>query len=121
MKHTIKTNEILTTTQQKNYKKLNAGAIVLLAAIAFSVIGLVLVVAVRTHVAYMLVDTIQRQATQSNWYNPAWQYRRQITISNINDPVQLQNYQVSLQLNAANFTFANAQPNGSDIRFTDSD
>lgn len=54
------------------------------------------------------------------WYdNPAWLYRRPITITN--DGGQLAWYQVLIRLDNSNFDFSQAKNDGSDIRFTYSD
>jgi hypothetical protein len=53
------------------------------------------------------------------WFDPAWQYRRTVTISNPGLST-LTNYQVQITLNSS-FDFANAKSDGSDIRVTAAD
>ena len=62
-------------------------------------------------------------AQQSNWFNPSWQYRSQVTFSNTAatigiTPTTLTNFPVLIKLTSANFNFAAAQSAGQDIRFT---
>jgi uncharacterized repeat protein (TIGR01451 family) len=52
------------------------------------------------------------------WYDEAWNYRRPIGISNNGDFLPF--YQILITLNSTNFNFDLAQPDGADIRFTDS-
>ncbi len=47
-----------------------------------------------------------------------WNYYRKITIKN-NSGTPLNNYQILIELRSANFDFAKAKSDGSDIRFTD--
>jgi len=54
------------------------------------------------------------------WFDAAWQYRRSLTVTNSSAQV-LNNQQVNVTLNAANFSFAHAMTNGNDLRFTDED
>lgn len=51
------------------------------------------------------------------WFNPAWNYRRPIIITNTNDFEWL-SYQVLITLNEDNFDFSLAKADGADIRFT---
>ena len=63
------------------------------------------------------VTSVKEERT--NWL-AGWNYRRPITITNTLAQT-LTDYQVRIELNSTNFDFAQAQPNGSDIRFTLSD
>jgi len=49
-----------------------------------------------------------------------WLYRRAITITEHSGST-LTDYQIRIDLNSSNFDFSKANPDGSDIRFTDSD
>lgn len=56
------------------------------------------------------------------WYDSAWGYRIKITIDNTKVDGDLTNFPVMVYLdNGVNFTFANAQADGDDIRFTEDD
>jgi len=55
----------------------------------------------------------------ASWWNVNWKYRREITITNVNET--LTDYQILVELNSSNFNFSHAQENGSDIRFVASD
>jgi len=59
------------------------------------------------------------QIVQSLWYNPSWSRRRAVSVPNPTGST-LTNFQVHVVLSSS-FTFANAQSNGGDIRFTASD
>lgn len=59
-------------------------------------------------------------ASTPSWQDTAWQYRRAITIDNTANASSLSDYQVKVSLNSSNFDFSKAQPNGADLRFTDS-
>lgn len=52
---------------------------------------------------------------------PGWNVSQAININNTSNPVTLTNYQVRVDLTAANFDFAHARADGGDLRFTDSD
>jgi uncharacterized repeat protein (TIGR01451 family) len=52
------------------------------------------------------------------WYDPAWNYRRPVVISNSGPFISF--YQVLIKLDITNFDFTRAKPDGSDVRFTDS-
>jgi len=54
------------------------------------------------------------------WYNTAWQYRTQITISNPGGTV-LSDYQVQIILSSPDFDFTKVLNDGSDIRVTSDD
>jgi uncharacterized repeat protein (TIGR01451 family) len=64
-------------------------------------------------------DVKTPEQTGPPWFNDAWQYRRQVSISN--SGVALGYYQVLLQLDGDNFDFSLTKMDGSDIRFTHSD
>lgn len=53
------------------------------------------------------------------WYDPAWNYRRPVVITN--NGAQLSVYQVLIKLDNGNFNFNLAKIDGTDIRFTYSD
>jgi hypothetical protein len=55
----------------------------------------------------------------SSWLGTGWAYRRPVTVSNATGST-LTNFQVHVVLDSS-FSFANAQSNGGDIRFTTSD
>lgn len=57
----------------------------------------------------------------ANWYNPAWNYRRLITINNSLSEQDLANFQVEVKLDSSNFDFSKTKADGADIRFTASD
>lgn len=52
------------------------------------------------------------------WYNQAWMYRKSVTVHNPNN-TPLTNYQTRIDLDGSDFPFAEALPNGADLRFTD--
>ncbi len=54
------------------------------------------------------------------WFDLNWHYRQPIVITN-NSTETLTNYQVLIALNGDNFDFSNAEANGKDVRFTQSD
>jgi len=53
------------------------------------------------------------------WFDLAWKYRREIKITN--DASEVWNYQLMIVLDPTSFDYAKANPDGSDIRFTDTD
>jgi hypothetical protein len=57
--------------------------------------------------------------TSQSWFDPAWNYRRVVTISN-SGLSALTDYQVQITLSSS-FDFANAKSDGSDIRATAAD
>lgn len=59
---------------------------------------------------------------QANWYNPSWSYRTALTIINEGNSFSLSDYQVQLNLDSKIYIEqSQMQPDGDDIRFTDSD
>jgi len=63
-----------------------------------------------------------RSSRAQEWLDPAWDYRRLITISNPSDPpVELANYQVQVKLDSSSFDFTKAKSDGGDIRITSED
>ncbi|MGH8764159.1 MAG: DUF2341 domain-containing protein, partial [Burkholderiales bacterium] len=58
-------------------------------------------------------------ATTPPWYNPAWQYRKAITIDHTKVGGTVSNFPVLVSVTDANLQ-ANAQASGNDILFTDS-
>jgi len=54
------------------------------------------------------------------WYRAGWLMRRSIPINNTCGEI-VYGHQVMISLDASNFDFSNAEPDGSDIRVTDSD
>jgi uncharacterized repeat protein (TIGR01451 family) len=54
-----------------------------------------------------------------SWYDPLWNYRRPVILSNSGGP--LDNYQVLVKLDNTNFDFDKANDKGWDVRFTKSD
>jgi len=61
------------------------------------------------------------KAQASDWYSPDWEYRKAITVDNTISADVLTDYQILVTLSSANFDYAKANANGSDLRFTDSD
>ncbi len=59
------------------------------------------------------------EQTKTPWYNPAWNYRRSVIITNNGTPSNY--YQVLIKLSPNNFDFTRAKPDGSDVRLTGSD
>lgn len=55
-------------------------------------------------------------AASAGWWDPEWDYRKEILISNGGQ--ELTDDQVSILLNASNFNFSHAAPGGADLRFT---
>lgn len=51
------------------------------------------------------------------WFDDAWLFRRAVTVTNPN-ATPLTDFQVEVDLDASNFSFAEAIPNGADLRFT---
>lgn len=60
-------------------------------------------------------------AQAGDWWNDEWEYRRQIdldtTAKGADIQEQLNDIPVLIRLHAGNFNFANAKPDGSDLRF----
>jgi uncharacterized repeat protein (TIGR01451 family) len=61
----------------------------------------------------------QAQAQPSGWFDDDWAYRRPVTISNPCGQEKT-DFQVQVALDSS-FDFAKAEPDGSDVRFTDED
>jgi Domain of unknown function (DUF2341)/Domain of unknown function DUF11/Bacterial Ig domain len=74
-------------------------------------------------ITYAASFGVSKQATAEQldtpWYDPAWNYRRSVVITNSGG--SLLYYQVLVKLDNSNFNFNLAKPDGSDIRFTHSD
>ena len=62
----------------------------------------------------------QAQADPNQWYDTDWGYRRAITIDNTGNADALTDYQIKIAVTSANLDFDKIQPDGSDIRVTDS-
>jgi hypothetical protein len=60
-------------------------------------------------------------AGSTKWWNTSWLYRRKITFDNSGQASNLTNFPALVKLTSGNFTYANAQSAGQDIRFMDSD
>ncbi len=60
--------------------------------------------------------SVQLTPGGAGWLDPAWTYRRDITINNPNTST-LTEYQVLITLNTSNFNYANVQNDCDDIRF----
>ena len=62
---------------------------------------------------------------ESNWWDPAWTYRKPVTIdttaSGVNMSGPVGTMPVLVRLTDANYSFDESQPNGADIRFVDAD
>ncbi len=56
-----------------------------------------------------------------NWYDVNWSSRREITFDNSGQSENLVDFPVLIKLTTVNFDFSDANSDGSDIRFTDSD
>jgi uncharacterized repeat protein (TIGR01451 family) len=65
------------------------------------------------------LDLKTPEQTGPPWFDDAWQYRRQVSITNSGAPLGY--YQVLLKLDDNNFDFNLTNADGSDIRFTHSD
>lgn len=61
----------------------------------------------------------QVQASGENWLT-GFSYRKAITIDHTKIDADLTDYPTLVKLTSSNFDFAKAQPNGQDVRFTDS-
>ena len=61
----------------------------------------------------------------AGWWNKDWSYRKAVTIdsspSGVNSSGPIGRTVVLVRLHSGNFSFADAMPNGADIRFVDSD
>ena len=77
-----------------------------------------LLIALMGLVTVVSVLTVTARA-QTGWFNPAWNYRTAVTISNPAGS-SLSNFQVQVALNGS-FNFAQAKSDGSDVRVTASD
>ena len=62
-----------------------------------------------------------RVTPPADWYNPAWFYRRLVTIDNSSSDQDFNNFQIEIKLDSSNFDFTKARSDGADIRFTMSD
>jgi biopolymer transport protein ExbB len=64
-------------------------------------------------------------APNEGWWNKDWSYRKAVTVdtspSGVNISGAIGRTVVLIRLHSGNFTFTDAQPNGSDIRLVDSD
>jgi uncharacterized protein DUF2341/concanavalin A-like lectin/glucanase superfamily protein/purple acid phosphatase-like protein len=65
------------------------------------------------------------QGSSPAWYNAAWKYRQQLALNNTTSNLgvtseTLTSFPVLVKLTSSNFNFSNAQSQGQDIRFTDS-
>lgn len=67
---------------------------------------------------FLLVITFSDVASAQAWWDPDWNYRREVTVTE-NSGNTLTDYQVSILLNPSNFNYNKANSDGSDIRFTD--
>ena len=75
-----------------------------------------------------LTDATQQQtvnaaagAASTKWWSTSWRYRRKITFDNSGHSSNLTNFPALVKLTSSNFTYANAQSAGQDIRFMDAD
>lgn len=55
----------------------------------------------------------------ASWWNEDWHYRKKLTIDATKIDADLTDFPVAVILTTSNFTYANAQSAGQDIRFTD--
>ncbi len=55
------------------------------------------------------------------WFDPAWRYRRTVTIDGPEASESLSEFQVEIRLTDVNFNFAKAKTDGADLRFTSDD
>ena len=60
-------------------------------------------------------------AGSTKWWDTSWLYRRKITFDNSGQASNLSNFPALVKLTTSNFTYANAQSAGQDIRFMDAD
>jgi len=67
----------------------------------------------------MIVGTVYN--TYNDWWNIAWNYRKQITFDNSASSENLDNVPVLVVLHSGNIDYTKTQDNGEDIRFVDSD
>ncbi|RPI54594.1 MAG: DUF2341 domain-containing protein, partial [Chloroflexi bacterium] len=65
-----------------------------------------------------VVPLATADVSQADWYDAGWAYRRLVTVSAACGEVT--DYQVQVRLDST-FNFANAQPDGGDVRFTAAD
>ncbi|BCX06113.1 MAG: hypothetical protein KatS3mg053_4051 [Candidatus Roseilinea sp.] len=79
-----------------------------------------LVLLVALVIASFALSLVPLQASPSAPASPEWRYRRPITISNAGE-ADLRDFQVWLVLDAQNFDFDRARPDGGDLRFADED
>jgi hypothetical protein len=66
-------------------------------------------------------DVIIGAPYHSIWWNKSWSYRMKLTFNNTGSSEDLINFPVLINLNASNFDYSKAEPNGEDIRFIDDD
>lgn len=60
-------------------------------------------------------------AGSTKWWNTSWRYRRKVTFDNSGQASNLSNFPALVKLTSSDFTYANAQSAGEDIRFMDAD
>lgn len=74
-------------------------------------------------ISTVLLHPFQIHGATNNpsWYEETWKFRKLITVDNSYYNSGLSDYQIKIVLNTNNFDFTKAQPNGADLRFTQSD
>jgi hypothetical protein len=68
------------------------------------------------YILLFIIGIIASAVTPLNAQWEGWAFRRTIGVSNPSG-TPLTDYQVKINLNSSNFTFANAKSDGSDLRF----
>ena len=63
---------------------------------------------------YASAQTIEAMMHGPAWYDPAWHYRRPVTVSNIGAAIAT-SYQVLVKLDSSNFDFTKAKSDLSDL------
>ncbi len=63
----------------------------------------------------------QKMGVEASWFDPGWAFRKRLTFNNSAQSTNLTNFPVMVKLTASNFSFPQAQSDGRDVRFTDSD
>jgi hypothetical protein len=59
--------------------------------------------------------------SREDWWNADWAFRKKLTFNNVAQSEDLINFPVLVNLSASNFNYSNANLDGSDLRFIDSD
>jgi len=62
-----------------------------------------------------------RASPDPSWWNTDWGYRKKLTLDNSGQAENLVNFPALVKLTPSNFTYANCESDGKDIRFVDAD